>query len=227
MLLPAGISPLERIPPPGRGLYPHELRSRGCTEIGAASALSCEFSFGSSKSLRRNSNQWSAWRDGPRPAPRSRGDTALELLALRQPVAVLKRKRPRPRLNRLDRLFRTTLRQLWPRWTGVLVLVKPETVIGWRRAGFRLYWRRRSRSRWAARRPPLRSWRSSAAWCNRPQPSLGKHVQDEGPPMWRGKSSRWTQPDGLPNSLIQKGLLCQHAVVTCTGAVTSKNQTAA
>jgi len=87
---------------------------------------------------------------------RSRGDTALEVLALRQQVAVLKRKRPRPRLNRLDRLFWTTLRQLWPRWTDVLVLVKPDTVIGWHRPGFRLYWRWRSRSRAAGRR--------SAAW---------------------------------------------------------------
>jgi hypothetical protein len=41
---------------------------------------------------------------------RSRSDTALEVLALRQQVAVLKRKRPRPKLNRLDRLFWTTLR---------------------------------------------------------------------------------------------------------------------
>ena len=36
---------------------------------------------------------------------RSRSDTALEVLALRQQVAVLKRKRPRPKLNSLDRLL--------------------------------------------------------------------------------------------------------------------------
>jgi hypothetical protein len=35
---------------------------------------------------------------------------------------------------------------LWSRWTDVLVIVKPETVIGWHRAGFRLYWRWRSRT---------------------------------------------------------------------------------
>jgi len=52
---------------------------------------------------------------------RSRGDTALEVLALRRQVAVLKRKRPRPRLNRLDRLFWPTRRQLWPRWTDILI----------------------------------------------------------------------------------------------------------
>jgi len=78
---------------------------------------------------------------------RSRSDTALEVLALRQQVAVLKRKRPQPRLHRLDRLFWTTLRHLWSGWADVLVIVKPETVVGWHRAGFRLYWRWRSRRR--------------------------------------------------------------------------------
>ena len=78
---------------------------------------------------------------------RNRSDTALEVLALRQQVAVLKRKRPRPKLNRVDRLFWTTLRHYWSRWTEVLVIVKPDTVIGWHRAGFRLYWRWRSRPR--------------------------------------------------------------------------------
>jgi hypothetical protein len=78
---------------------------------------------------------------------RKRVDTSLEVLALRQQVAVLKRKRPRPSLNRLDRFFWSTLRHIWPRWSDVLVIVKPETVVGWHRAGFRLYWRWRSRSR--------------------------------------------------------------------------------
>jgi hypothetical protein len=78
---------------------------------------------------------------------RTRLDISLEVLALRQQVAVLKRKRPRPSLNRLDRFFWTTLLQIWPRWSDVLVIVKPETVVGWHRAGFRLYWRWRSRPR--------------------------------------------------------------------------------
>ena len=78
---------------------------------------------------------------------RNRVDTSLEVLALRQQVAVLKRKRPRPSLNRLDRFFWTALRNIWPRWSDVLVIVKPDTVVGWHRAGFRLYWRWRSRPR--------------------------------------------------------------------------------
>ena len=78
---------------------------------------------------------------------RTRGDVALEILALRQQVAVLKRQRPRPALRFFDRLFWTTLRRLWSRWADVLLIVKPETVVSWHRAGFRLYWRWRSRAR--------------------------------------------------------------------------------
>ncbi len=81
---------------------------------------------------------------GARSLFRSRSDIALEILALRQQLSVLKRKRPRPRLRPLDRLFWTVLRETWCGWRDVLVIVKPETVVGWHRAGFRLYWRWRS-----------------------------------------------------------------------------------
>jgi transposase InsO family protein len=77
----------------------------------------------------------------------TRADLYLEIVALRQQVAVLKRKRPRPPLQSLDRFFWTTLRNLWPRWSDVLVIVKPETVSNWHRQGFRLYWRWRSKLR--------------------------------------------------------------------------------
>jgi putative transposase len=78
---------------------------------------------------------------------RSRHDLGLELLALRHQLAVLKRKNPRPRLSRGDRLFWLTLRRLWPKWSSVLLIVKPETVVRWHRAGFRGYWRLLSRHR--------------------------------------------------------------------------------
>ena len=77
----------------------------------------------------------------------SRTDTAVEVLALRQQVAVLKRRRPKPPLRPLDRLFWTLLRATWSRWKDALVIVKPETVVGWHRAGFRLYWSWKSRRR--------------------------------------------------------------------------------
>ena len=78
---------------------------------------------------------------------RSRLDMSLEIIALRQQVAVLKRKRGRPMLNPIDRLFWSALRSVWPRWSDVLVIVKPATVIAWHLAGFRRFWRWRSRSR--------------------------------------------------------------------------------
>src|ERR1700755_668164 len=62
---------------------------------------------------------------------RSQSDIALEILALRQQVAVLKRKRPRPILNRLDRLFWASLRRYWTRCAEVLVIRKPETAPRW------------------------------------------------------------------------------------------------
>jgi hypothetical protein len=39
------------------------------------------------------------------------------------------------------------LRATWSRWKDALVIVKPETVVGWHRAGFRWYWRWKSRPR--------------------------------------------------------------------------------
>ena len=78
---------------------------------------------------------------------RSRLEISLEVLALRQQIAVLKRKRRRPMLSRLDRLFWIMVRSVWPRWSDVLDIVKPATVISWHRTGFRSYWRWRSRAR--------------------------------------------------------------------------------
>ena len=72
---------------------------------------------------------------------------ALEAVALRQQLAVFKRKQPRPKLDRLDRLFWIVLRRLWEGWFEALIIVKPETVVSWHRAGFRRFWRWRSQRR--------------------------------------------------------------------------------
>src|ERR1035438_9461073 len=82
-----------------------------------------------------------------------RHNLALEAAALRQQLAVFKRKQPRPKLDRLDRLFWIVLRRLWPGWAEALILVKPETVVAWHRSGFRLFWRWRSRLRQNRRKP--------------------------------------------------------------------------
>src|SRR5262245_33063643 len=71
---------------------------------------------------------------------RSRRDLALENLLLRQQLSVAVRARPRPRLRRRDRLFWVVARRLGADWRCHLVLVQPETVLGWHRRGWRLYW---------------------------------------------------------------------------------------
>ena len=78
---------------------------------------------------------------------RSRQDLALEIIALRQQVVVLKRRNSRPRWSPWDRLFWVALRRFWSRWAEALIVIKPETVVSWQRAGFRLYWRFLSRRR--------------------------------------------------------------------------------
>ena len=77
---------------------------------------------------------------------RTRTALQVEIIALRHQINVLRRsKRGRVRLSRADRLFWTWLRRLWPGWRSALVIVKPETVIRWHRAGFRLLWTWKSR----------------------------------------------------------------------------------
>ena len=52
----------------------------------------------------------------------------------------------RSTLSKFDRLIFAGLYGLAPNVLSALAIVKPETVIGWHRAGFRLYWRWESRS---------------------------------------------------------------------------------
>jgi putative transposase len=82
----------------------------------------------------------------------AREDLILENLALRQQVLALHAQRPRRRLTASHKLFWVVLRKLWARWKRPLILVTPRTVVGWHRAGFRLYWKWLSRPRSAGGR---------------------------------------------------------------------------
>jgi len=69
---------------------------------------------------------------------RTRRGLLLENLALRQQLAVLKRRHPRPRLDLLDKLFWIAVRRSWSGWQQSLLVVTPETVVRWHGAGLRL-----------------------------------------------------------------------------------------
>ena len=49
---------------------------------------------------------------------------ALQAAALRQQLAIFKRKQPRPKLDPLDRLFWIVLRRLWEGWSEALIVVR-------------------------------------------------------------------------------------------------------
>src|SRR5271169_3606497 len=78
---------------------------------------------------------------------RTRRNLLLENLVLRQQLTALKRKRPRPRIAALDKLFWVLAQRFWSGWKQALVVVTPDTVVRWHRAGFALYWRAISRAR--------------------------------------------------------------------------------
>ena len=86
---------------------------------------------------------------------RSREDLVVENLALRQQLLALHAKRPRRRLTVSQKLFWVGLRRLWSRWKEPLILVTPRTVVGWHRAGFRLYWKWLSRAKPKGGRKPV------------------------------------------------------------------------
>ncbi len=54
----------------------------------------------------------------------------------------------------MDRIKLLVGARLLSSWRRAIVVVQPETVLRWHRAGFRLFWRRRSRPRKASPLPP-------------------------------------------------------------------------
>src|SRR5215470_9380955 len=71
---------------------------------------------------------------------KSRTALQVENLALRHQLAVLRRSVKRPKLITADRLLWAWLSQAWVDWRLSLLILKPETVIGWHRKGFRMFW---------------------------------------------------------------------------------------
>ena len=63
----------------------------------------------------------------------------LENSPLRHQLLVLNRTAGKPRFRNADRLLWICLRAVWSRWEKTLVVIRPQTVIGWHRAGFLLY----------------------------------------------------------------------------------------
>ncbi|MGH1484189.1 MAG: integrase core domain-containing protein [Geminicoccales bacterium] len=70
---------------------------------------------------------------------------ALENLALRQQLAMLKGRSKRARPTHGDRFFWMIFCRYIDEWRAMLFVLHPDTVIRWHREGFRWYWTRKSR----------------------------------------------------------------------------------
>ena len=87
-------------------------------------------------------------------APFSKLRLEVENAALRRQLVVLQRKlRGRIEFMNGDRRYFIMLYRLFPSVLKTMVIVRPETVVRWHRAGFRRYWRWKSRGR--GRRPAI------------------------------------------------------------------------
>src|SRR6202040_4478953 len=87
---------------------------------------------------------------------RSRASLQAEILTLRHQFNVLRRKSPqRLGFTSIDRLVFAGVYRLAPGVPDALKIVRPETVIRWHRAGFRAYWRWKSRPRGGRPKTPL------------------------------------------------------------------------
>ncbi|MGA2916629.1 MAG: integrase core domain-containing protein [Sedimentisphaerales bacterium] len=85
---------------------------------------------------------------------KNRHNLILENLLLRQQIIILKRKTKKPKLKNIDRIILIWISKLWNNWKSALIIVKPETLIGWHKKGFKFFWR------WKSRRTgrPLIDW---------------------------------------------------------------------
>jgi len=86
---------------------------------------------------------------------KSKSRLEAENAALRHQLAVLRRKvRGRIELANGDRLFLIQLYRWFPSVLHAITIIQPETLVRWHRAGFRRYWRWKSRC--LGGRPPDR-----------------------------------------------------------------------
>ncbi len=70
----------------------------------------------------------------------------LENALLRQQLIVLNRQVNRPQFNNTDRAPLVLLASRLQTWKSLLLIVQPDTLLRWHRKGFRLFWKRKSKT---------------------------------------------------------------------------------
>ncbi len=125
---------------------------------------------------------------------RGRAALQLELIALRHQLTTMKRTSPWPSRRPTDRLLWVLLSRLLPNWREMLMIVKPEAVIGRHRKGFRLFWTWQSRRRRGGRPPFPRDVRALISRMSRENP------------LWGGSSDPRRTPEARHRGLRGDGV---------------------
>ena len=128
----------------------------------------------------------------------------MEMLALRHQLNVLQRSVKRPKLTAGDRYLWARLSRLWSGWRSALVIVKPETMIGWHRQGFRLFWTWKVRRGQAGRPPVCQETRKLIRQMSRDNP-LGSAAHPWRTPQTRHRhrrNQRWQIYGARPQAAV-------------------------
>jgi transposase InsO family protein len=140
---------------------------------------------------------------------------AENLLLRHQLTIALRRAPPRLRLRGSDRALLISMTRLWPSLLGAVQVVQPETILRWHRAGFRMFWRWKSRNR--AGRPRIdRGLRDLIRRMSRENPLWGaSRIHGEllmlGFEVAQSTVSKYMVRGGTPPSQSWKTFLRNHA----------------
>jgi hypothetical protein len=147
---------------------------------------------------------------------KSRHRLEAENLLLRHQLTIaLRRAPPRLRLLGSDRALLTWMTRLWPSLLDAVQVVQPETIQRWHRAGFKMFWRWKSRHR--AGRPRIdRGLRDLIRRMSRENPLWGaSRIHGEllmlGFGVAQSTVSKYTAWSGTPRSQNWKTFLRNHA----------------
>ena len=149
---------------------------------------------------------------------RTTGYLALENLALRHQIAVLRRAlgdRP-ARFGDWDRALWMVLARYWAGWQYALAIVQPATVIRWHREGFKRFWNRKSRAGKRRGRPALdrelvdlirKMSRSNVTWG---APRIRNELAKLGIEVALSSVAKYMVRDGKPPSPTWRAFLDNH-----------------
>jgi hypothetical protein len=160
---------------------------------------------------------------------KSRSRLEAENLFLRHQLTIaMRRAPPRLRLRGSDRALLIWMTRLWPNLRGMAQVVQPETILRWHRAGFKLFWRWKSRNR--AGRPKIdRGLRDLIQRMGRENPLWGaSRIHGEllmlGFEVAQSTVSKYMARPSKPPSQTWKTFLenhteaCRHRYVRCADA---------